>query len=565
MDERPMSSPTQVHYSSHHPMDDNRHPGELQPSPSAYEDLDFAADLPVFAEHLFSIDYDAKPYEASLQTPFQHDDRYFELRNVALDDYRPQYSGHAHLNSLASNSADPPLGTFLHSVSSYTLHLLDLMPQLSLLMSNQLLLDSPYSHMATHTPARRQKSTSISSLNLYATPLRAGVSQSPGIKVGKTPLRLHRRTRLRQADTGLSQLLATIANMKSSQGHLQPSHLNPFEASFISPKLDADYSDYDATPLATPAKNDTAPLFFTPISHSQKFGGALHDTSFSLVSYHSLSQPNSAAQQQRSDILRNDTLDSIKIEDQDDDACKQLRKAKSFTAVSDPARAKLTRATSMRNFAHPDNYTSPLQPFPSVAARPFRSLASIDLLLSDMYSERPSALKSYPASMDLASITNSGMAAHNSPLPPAANGGLLPPIASRRSSSAMPQNSSMHSREQLAQPSRPTTSVGYPTSSQIQEASTTEEIAKFAESILKSDLKRPIVIQEDKGEPIDPKKRHQCPLCLARFQRPEHVKRHLKSHSSERPFMCEHPSCGKRFNRKDNLKAHLKKIHGEKG
>ena len=31
----------------------------------------------------------------------------------------------------------------------------------------------------------------------------------------------------------------------------------------------------------------------------------------------------------------------------------------------------------------------------------------------------------------------------------------------------------------------------------------------------------------------DPKKKHKCPICESRFQRPEHVKRHLKSHSSE--------------------------------
>ncbi|KAI5965724.1 CAS5 [Candida pseudojiufengensis] len=60
----------------------------------------------------------------------------------------------------------------------------------------------------------------------------------------------------------------------------------------------------------------------------------------------------------------------------------------------------------------------------------------------------------------------------------------------------------------------------------------------------------------------DPKKKHKCPICDARFQRPEHVKRHLKSHSSEKPFQCNELNCGKRFNRKDNLKAHLKKIHG---
>ncbi|CCH43065.1 Zinc finger protein [Wickerhamomyces ciferrii] len=58
-----------------------------------------------------------------------------------------------------------------------------------------------------------------------------------------------------------------------------------------------------------------------------------------------------------------------------------------------------------------------------------------------------------------------------------------------------------------------------------------------------------------------PKKVHACPLCAAVFQRPEHVKRHMRSHSSEKPYVCDEPGCGKRFNRGDNLKAHLRKIH----
>ncbi|GMM36549.1 hypothetical protein DASC09_038740 [Saccharomycopsis crataegensis] len=57
------------------------------------------------------------------------------------------------------------------------------------------------------------------------------------------------------------------------------------------------------------------------------------------------------------------------------------------------------------------------------------------------------------------------------------------------------------------------------------------------------------------------KKNHECPLCGSRFQRPEHVKRHMRSHSSEKPFHCDQPNCTKRFNRSDNLKAHLRKIH----
>jgi uncharacterized Zn-finger protein len=58
----------------------------------------------------------------------------------------------------------------------------------------------------------------------------------------------------------------------------------------------------------------------------------------------------------------------------------------------------------------------------------------------------------------------------------------------------------------------------------------------------------------------DPSKaQHSCPLCGGVFQRPEHVKRHMRSHSSEKPFQCE--ECGKKFNRTDNLRAHLRKKH----
>lgn len=59
----------------------------------------------------------------------------------------------------------------------------------------------------------------------------------------------------------------------------------------------------------------------------------------------------------------------------------------------------------------------------------------------------------------------------------------------------------------------------------------------------------------------DDRKIHECPLCHMKFQRPEHVKRHMLSHSSEKPFVCPEPNCNKRFNRNDNLKQHLRNIH----
>lgn len=421
---------------------------------------------------------------------------------------------HAHR---VSQSADPPSGTFTHLVSLLTLHLGGSMPALLLLALNALLLDLPYLAMALTTPARRRKCLVLSAT--YATPMR-GVPPLPGLKVGKTP-KTHRRTRLKAA------------------GKL----LDAFEA------LDSPGLDYD---VATPAKRP-APQYFTPVLGF----GALLDAGPRL--------------------RRNDTLDLIKIEDQDDDACKQLRKARLFTAgtshtygaytnfamslaphftLSEAAGDAGGEQTGLDGVNGPGmngglgglnggargngsgNGNAQGSAFAAQLGR-FRKSASIDLLLPELVASDRSTLKSYPASIDLAAITNSGVTATPHPA-----GGLLPPIAATRMRGVSPLRAS----------------TTYPTPSQIHESSTTVEIAKFAEEILKSDSKRPIVVQPDEDE-VDPKKKHKCPLCLARFQRPEHVKRHLKSHSTEKPFQCDVPSCGRRFNRKDNLKAHLKKIH----
>ncbi|CAO0802832.1 unnamed protein product [Mucor circinelloides] len=55
-------------------------------------------------------------------------------------------------------------------------------------------------------------------------------------------------------------------------------------------------------------------------------------------------------------------------------------------------------------------------------------------------------------------------------------------------------------------------------------------------------------------------KSHICPVvqCQGRFKRLEHLKRHMRIHTLERPFSCSYPGCQKSFSRSDNLSQHTK-------
>jgi transcription factor STE12 len=61
-----------------------------------------------------------------------------------------------------------------------------------------------------------------------------------------------------------------------------------------------------------------------------------------------------------------------------------------------------------------------------------------------------------------------------------------------------------------------------------------------------------------------PQKSHSCPIptCGRLFKRLEHLKRHVRTHTQEKPYVCPH--CSRAFSRSDNLAQH-KRTHDKDG
>lgn len=51
-------------------------------------------------------------------------------------------------------------------------------------------------------------------------------------------------------------------------------------------------------------------------------------------------------------------------------------------------------------------------------------------------------------------------------------------------------------------------------------------------------------------------KKHQCPHCGKRFNRPSSMKIHVNTHTGAKPYRCPFPGCGREFNVNSNMRRH---------
>ncbi|KAI5949235.1 CAS5 [Candida theae] len=581
-------------------------------------------------------------------------------RDVSLDEaacVRGQNFSHNHNNSVMSLNQDPPSqnSAIPESISSNTIYSLGSIPSFESPLHQQQLQQhkggyqqvtsqqtyyqqqpmypqSQYqqqpqqqhhlvqqlpnqSHFAS-TPRRpgRNKSMSVSS---YTTPLRncsqsfspVNLAATAFNKVTKTPankIKGHSRSRSRVSLDATAAVLASKTNSASSYN----SALNPFYTPSQGMNSLDDEENYGANNL-------TATPLLTPGSQKLKSSQSTFFSPFKSEDY-----------------------DDQCLEDQENDALKQLKKAKSYSSLIKKNRKdhemlhQMSKRPQVKSSSsstlllpnamvplpnsnreqHSQQETQPQQPQQLQQQQEYLhdqddnedvQAHSIDLLSAEFdnnggtypqfdkkitqnlnqsvssfnqHRKVPSSGGFPSASIDLSAnlaeeppTQSDNKHELNTDTSSSATPTLLPPMAT------FPVESSKTKKAEAVTPKQPTRrSTRAKAKTQTKQDDTSKGSNSSFESIIEEDGTVTIAIPEDlnitrpkvrnnrseKNDKVDPRKKHKCPICNSRFQRPEHVKRHLKSHSSEKPFQCEEPNCGKCFNRKDNLKAHLKKIHG---
>ncbi|KAJ3501470.1 hypothetical protein NLJ89_g9324 [Agrocybe chaxingu] len=60
------------------------------------------------------------------------------------------------------------------------------------------------------------------------------------------------------------------------------------------------------------------------------------------------------------------------------------------------------------------------------------------------------------------------------------------------------------------------------------------------------------------GEGVPSGKKHVCPTCFKRFNRPSSLRIHVNTHTGATPFRCPWPKCGREFNVNSNMRRHYR-------